>query len=69
MGRIICPCHCDVVTVDEVIRAVSIALESPYLPPSAAHMKECLPADPNLDYLVTVDELVAAVGRAMGGCR
>lgn len=62
-----CPGDCNRdghVTVDELVLAVNIALDSP----DAPLMKECLPADVNLDYLVTVDELVLAVNRALGGC-
>jgi len=31
-------------------------------------MKQCLPADVDLNYLVTVDEVVLAVNRALRGC-
>jgi hypothetical protein len=60
-----CPGDCDrngVVTVDELVTAVNIAVDG-QIP-----MKECLPADTNLDYMVSVDELVTAVNRALRGC-
>jgi hypothetical protein len=63
-----CPGDCDrdgEVTIDELIKAVNIALHgSP-----AASMKACLPIDRNLDYSIAVDELVTAVQRSLGGCQ
>jgi hypothetical protein len=56
------------VTVDELVQVVAIALDSTFLPESAARIKNCLPADINLDYTVTLDEVVATVGRALRGC-
>jgi hypothetical protein len=61
-----CVGDCDrngVVTVDEVLTAVNIALGSAVVP-----MNACLPADSNLDYSVSIDELVTAVNHALGGC-
>lgn len=53
-----------VVTVDELVVGVSIALGSTSIP-----LRECLPADPDLSYTVTVDEVVTAVDSALRGCR
>jgi hypothetical protein len=55
--------HNGVVTVDELLTAVNIALGSADVPMSA-----CLPADANLDYSVSIDELVTAVDHALLGC-
>jgi hypothetical protein len=55
--------HNGIVTVDELLTAVNIALGSADVP-----MRECLPADANLDYSVSIDELVTAVNHALGGC-
>lgn len=49
------------VTVDEILRAVSIAL-------GAARASECTRADDNGDGVVTVDEIVNAVTAALRGC-
>jgi hypothetical protein len=59
-------CHgdCDglgAVTVDEIIRAVNIAL-------GLAELSDCSAADVNHDGVVTVDEVIAAVNRALTGC-
>jgi hypothetical protein len=55
-------CNTDgVVTVDEVIRGVDIALGS-------LSMGECEPFDANDDGHVTIDELVTAVNAALTGC-
>lgn len=59
-----CVGDCDgdgIVTIDEILRAVSIALDT------AA--TECEAADANADGDVTVDELVLIVGNALAGCR
>jgi hypothetical protein len=55
--------HNGVVTVDELLTAVNIALDSADVP-----MNACLPADANLDYSVSIDELVTAVDHALRGC-
>jgi hypothetical protein len=49
------------VLVDELVRAVSIALE--VLPASA-----CSAADANRDERVSIEELIGAVERALSGC-
>ena len=50
------------VTIDELIRAVNIALE--ILPPS-----DCLAVDANADGAVSIDELIRAVNAGLGaGC-
>ena len=51
----------DNVTVDELVRAVNIAL-------GLDDVESCLALDQDLDQTVTVDELVAAVGNALSGC-
>ncbi|HVM95854.1 MAG TPA: hypothetical protein VMT89_05665 [Candidatus Acidoferrales bacterium] len=59
-----CTADCDgdgLVTVDEVVRAVAIALEQ--LPISV-----CVAADASHDGIVTVDELVGAVIEVLDGC-
>lgn len=59
-----CPGDCDgsgQVTVDEILRAVNIAL-------GAGETADCRNADANGDSLVTVDEIVNAVTNALGGC-
>jgi hypothetical protein len=61
-----CPGDCNrdgLVTVDELLKAINIALGSGQI-----SMKDCLPADPDLNYSVSIDELVTAVGRALEGC-
>lgn len=60
------PCHgdCDgsgAVTVDEVVRAVNIAL-------GAQSLGNCPAADLNLDAEVTIDELLQAVNAAINSC-
>lgn len=66
LGPVECSGDCDrdgAVTVGELVKAVKIALtDTPDL------MRECLPVDEDLDYHVSVNELVAAVHRALGGC-
>lgn len=60
-----CPGDCNrdaLVTVDELITAVRIAL-------GEAAVDTCLDADLNGDGIVTVDELVTAVNAALLGCR
>ena len=60
-----CPGDCNgdiMVTIDEVLRGVNIALSN--LP-----LDHCRSLDSNNDDSVTVDELVAAVGAALSGCR
>jgi hypothetical protein len=62
-----CPGDCNrdgMVTVDELMQAVNIALD-----PEPSAMKECLPADTTLSYTVSVEELIAAVRRALQGCQ
>jgi hypothetical protein len=49
------------VTVDEIIRGVSIAL-------GTISVDECRAFDVNGDGAVTVDEVVQAVNGALGGC-
>jgi hypothetical protein len=49
------------VTVDELVRAVNIALGS-------GPADECPGADVNRDGQVTIDELVKAVNAALSGC-
>jgi outer membrane protein assembly factor BamB len=49
------------VTIDELLRAVRIALND-------ASVDTCDAADNNLDGKVTVDDLVLAVGKALQGC-
>ena len=61
-----CPGDCDgdgAVTVDELIRGVSLALEQPADPPI-----RCSTFDQNGDEAVTVDELTAGVGVALSTC-
>jgi hypothetical protein len=63
-GRPTCPGDCNgdgVVTVDELIRGVDIAL-------GMVPVCECVPIDSNHDRTVTVDEVLTAVGRALNGC-
>jgi hypothetical protein len=50
-----------VVTVDELVSGVSIALGS-------ASVDECPSLDSNLDGSVTVDELMGAIQAALNGC-
>lgn len=60
----VCPGDCDgdlEVTIDELVRAVGIALET-------ASVGTCPPSDSNADGEVTVDELVRAVNVALRGC-
>jgi hypothetical protein len=49
------------VTIDDLVRAVSIALGN-------AGVATCLAADRNGDGQITIDELVASVGNALSGC-
>lgn len=49
------------VTVDEIVRGVSIAL-------GLGAVAECSPIDRNGDRVVTVDEIIAAVRNALSGC-
>ena len=59
-----CPGDCDgdgAVHINELVRAVSIALE-------ARPLSDCRAADRNGDATVTVNELLAAVGAALTGC-
>ena len=59
-----CTGDCDsglTVTVDELVKAVNIALGS-------ASLSTCAAADRNSDGAVTVDEIVTAVGAALNGC-
>lgn len=51
----------DDVTVDEIVRGVNIALGS-------QAVSECEAFDRNLDQMVTVDEIVEAIQRALNGC-
>ena len=51
----------DVITVDEVLTVVNIALGS-------APLSQCLSADTNSDGEITVDELLAVVDQALNGC-
>ena len=50
-----------VVTVDEIVRAVAIAL-------GAQDVGRCRAADPSGDGDVTVEEIVSAIAAALGGC-
>jgi hypothetical protein len=50
------------VTVDEVVRAVTIAL-------SGGPVDDCVAVDRNHDARVTVDEVLAALDRVLAGCR
>ena len=59
-----CPGDCDgsgAVTVDELIRGVDIAL-------GQQAVSTCTPLDTDADAVVSIAELVAAVGRALAGC-
>jgi hypothetical protein len=59
-----CAGDCDgdgTVTVDEIVRAVTLALGDPRAEP-------CPPADTSNDGMVTVDEIVAAIDSALNGC-
>ncbi|MEO8601348.1 MAG: hypothetical protein ABI629_02105 [bacterium] len=47
--------------IDELVKAVSIALGS-------SAVNACAAADRNGDGSVTIDELLAAVNAALGGC-
>jgi len=60
------PCYGDcgsdgAVTVDDLIRAVNIALGN-------VALSTCTRADESDDGRVTIDELVKAVNAALGGC-
>lgn len=60
----VCGGDCDgdaQVTVDEIVKAVNIAL-------GTAAMNTCTAADTNNDGGVTVEEIVGAVNRALSGC-
>jgi hypothetical protein len=60
----ICPGDCDgkgTVSIDELIRAVAIALE-------LEQLDGCANVDTNRDGMVKVNELIAAVQRALNGC-
>jgi hypothetical protein len=48
------------VSINELIVAVSLALETATFP--------CAAADTNADGMVGINELVLAVGNALGGC-
>lgn len=59
-----CTGDCDAsadVTVDEIVRGVNIAL-------GGESIDRCLPFDRNGDGLVTVEEIVDAIQRALDGC-
>lgn len=49
------------VTVDEILRMVSVALGESLL-------SECQPGDSNSDGLISVDEIIGAVNAALNGC-
>jgi hypothetical protein len=51
----------DVVTVDEILTMVNIALGN-------TPVADCVPGDRNGDGTITVDEILAAVGKALAGC-
>lgn len=51
----------DAVTVDEIVRGVVIALGN-------RPVEDCLAFDRNRDGVVTVDEIVDAIGNALNGC-
>lgn len=60
----VCAGDCDVggaVTIDELVRAVGIALGS-------GEVSSCASLDDNGDGQVSINELVTAVGYALGGC-
>jgi hypothetical protein len=60
----LCPGDCNgdgLVTVDEVIRGVNLALGS-------GTYRTCPPVDLNADTAVTIDELITAVKQALDGC-
>jgi hypothetical protein len=62
--KLVCPGDCDghaAVTIDEIVGGVNIALD---LSPARA----CAAFDRNRDGRVTIDELLLAVSRALGGC-
>jgi hypothetical protein len=50
-----------VVTVDEILTGVNIAL-------GTVPLDQCPPLDGNNDGKVTVDEILAAVNNALSGC-
>jgi DNA-binding beta-propeller fold protein YncE len=50
-----------IVTVDEIVRAVTIALDQ-------SALRRCPPADSNGDQQVTINELVSAVDNALDAC-
>jgi hypothetical protein len=50
-----------VVTVDEILTGVNIAL-------GTVPLDQCRPLDGNNDGKVTVDEILTAVNNALGGC-
>jgi hypothetical protein len=59
-----CPGDCNrdgTVTIDELVRAVGIALD-------VAALDDCAAADVHGDGSVTIDELIAAVTAALAGC-
>lgn len=60
----VCGGDCDgdtQVTVDEIVKAVNIAL-------GTAQLNTCTAADTNADQEVTVEEIVGGVNRALSGC-
>lgn len=64
MPRPACVCDCNRdghVTVEEIVRSVSIALGTSFL-------ATCPQADPNNDRMVTVEEIVQAVNNGLNGC-
>lgn len=66
LGATDCPGDCNrntIVTVDELIVAVNLALGS-----DQVSMNSCLSADTDLDYSVSVDEILKAVDRSLRGC-
>ena len=61
----VCPGDCDgdgVVTIDELVRGVAITLQQPF------GGNSCPALDVDHSHYVTIDELVAAVSRALNGC-
>lgn len=61
----LCDCNRDRhVEISELVTAVNIALN----PRDITLMKSCLPADRDLDYHITIAELVEGTQRALGGC-
>ncbi len=68
---LVCPGDCDgdgAVTIDELVRAINYALIADDPKGACVEIRKCSAIDTNLDCIITVPELVAAVNRALQGC-